>query len=140
MDNRKNQEFLGVDVGGARVGIARGNTAAQLAEPVKTVSADDAIEELAKLAELNSAQGIVVGLPRGLGGEDTAQTKAVRIWAQAAKTKLSVSFYWQDEALTTIVAHDQPAPKKDTVGEDARAAAVLLQDFLDTPDDDRVAI
>src|SRR5206468_289609 len=91
------QEFIAVDVGSQRVGIARGSSLARIAEPLKTVSAQEAIVELKKLE--TQIDGIVVGLPRGLDGQETAQTKMVRQWAHQAKAQINTPFYWQDEAL-----------------------------------------
>jgi putative Holliday junction resolvase len=127
------QEYIGVDVGSQRVGVARGSSAARIAQPVKTVPAATAIAELSQMAA--QADGIVVGLPRGLDGQETAQTKQVREWAQLAKKQINKPFYWQDEALTSVAAKDRGA----LTGEvDAVAASVILQDFLDTPGEQRV--
>jgi putative Holliday junction resolvase len=117
-----------VDVGHKRVGIARGSGAARLAEPVKTIAADNAIIEINDLAVQNSTTGIIVGLPRNMRGEDTPQTEAVRQWVKEARAQINLPFYWQDEALTSV----------STGGDDARAAAMILQDFLDTPAAQRV--
>jgi putative Holliday junction resolvase len=122
-----NQEFLAVDVGSARVGIARGASIAKLAEPLKTVPAGQAVEEIGELAKQSSASAIVAGLPRSLDGNDTDQTKLVRQWVADAKQKLNLPFYWQDEALTSQGTDD-----------DAQAAAMILQDFLNTPETDRL--
>jgi putative Holliday junction resolvase len=122
------EEFLGVDIGHKRVGIARGSAAARLAEPLKTVAADTAIAEINSLAAANSAAAIIIGLPRNLRGEDTPQTQSVRQWVEKAKPQIGLPFYWQDEALTSVGSD----------GDDARAAAMILQDFLDTPAGQRV--
>ena len=129
MDSPKVLEYLGVDVGAARVGIARGNSAARLAQPIKVVAADQAMQVLFELAQTQSASGIVIGLPRSLDGQETAQTKDVRQWADELKKQISLPLYWQDEALTS--------QKADT---DDKAAALILQDFLDSAESDRVAI
>jgi putative Holliday junction resolvase len=136
VDNHKAEEFIGVDMGNVRVGIARGNSAARIAEPLETIDANQVIEELKKLAVQNSATGIVVGLPRDLNGNETAQTAAVRQWVKSAKTEIGLKFYWQDEALTSRQA--EMTEPKDT-GTDAVAAAIILQDFLDSAENDRVA-
>ncbi|HEX4775032.1 MAG TPA: Holliday junction resolvase RuvX, partial [Candidatus Saccharimonadales bacterium] len=81
------EEFLGVDVGSARVGVARGSSSARLAEPLKTVDAKMAVPELKTLAAGHQAAGIVVGLPRNLDGQDTAQTQFVRDWVGEAKVQ-----------------------------------------------------
>ena len=136
MDSPKTAEYLGVDVGAARVGIARGNSAARLAQPLKTVEAKEAVNEIKLLAQDLPADGLVIGLPRGLDGQETEQTKAVRHWANKLKGQISLPLYWQDEALTS---HQADAIKSE-LGSDASAAAIILQDFLDSPEHDRVAV
>ena len=139
MDSPKAEEFLGVDVGGARIGLARGNSAARLAEPLKTIDAAKAEAESKQLIREQGAAGIVVGLPRGLDGSETPQTQAVRDWVGSIKTQISLPFYWQDEALTSQLAESSKL-KDSKVGADAVAAAIILQDFLDGPESDRVAV
>lgn len=138
MDSPKVKEFLGIDVGEARIGIARGNSAARLAEPLKTIEAFQAEVELERLIKENSVSALVIGLPRGLDGSETDQTQVVRNWAKSIQTKISLPFYWQDEALTSHRAESSKQNK--TVGNDAVAAAIILQDFLDGPESDRVAV
>ncbi len=140
MDNHRTQEFLGVDVGDKRVGIASGNTAARIAHPLKTVSASQAIDELVTLAEASAVVGIVVGLPRGLSGDETAQSQKVRNWADTAKLRINLPLFWQDETLTTVAAQAQSRSKKTPVDIDAQAASIILQDFLNSNESDRVAI
>lgn len=136
MRHSEPEEFLAVDVGAARVGVARGSSAARIAQPLKTVAAVNIITELQNLINQNQVSGIVVGLPRNLEGKDTAQTQAVRNWAEQAKTVIGLPFYWQDEALTSRVAESRnSAPSAD-----ASAAAIILQDFLDGAENDRVVI
>jgi putative Holliday junction resolvase len=118
-------------VGSAKIGVARGSAMARIAQPLKTLSANSAIDELAALASQSGAEGIVVGLPRSLDGNETAQTSYVRNWAKLAHEHIKLPFYWQDEALTSKIAANQH-------NEHAAAAAIILQDFLDTPKSDRV--
>ena len=122
-------------MGDKRVGLARGSTAARLAEPLKTVPAGLAVAELSSLAAQNQAAGIVVGLPRSLDGQETSQTRSVKAWTKQAQTSIDLPFYWQDEALTSRAAEHYA---ETTVGTDAVAAAIILQDFLNTPMDQRI--
>lgn len=142
MNNPKSEEFLGIDVGGVKIGIARGNTAARLAEPLKTVEAANSEAAIKNLVMEHAAAGVVVGLPRGLDGNETAQTKAVRDWAQSIKSQIDLPFYWQDEALTSRAAGKLQTSnfKHQTDDEHSLAAAIILQDFLDSPENDRVAV
>jgi putative holliday junction resolvase len=120
-------------VGSKRVGLARGSSVARIAQPLKTVLADEALDELGQLAA--QADGVVVGLPRGLNGQETAQTKQVRQWVKDAKSYIHKPFYWQDEALTSVAARQKGGL---TAEVDAVAASVILQDFLDTSVEQRV--
>ena len=120
-----------MDYGSVRVGLARGSSAARLAEPLKTVPAAAAVAEIKKLIAENEAAAIVVGLPRSLDGDDTQQTKLVRQWVKSIQSEVDAPFYWQDEALTSHAAAGAAEI-------DAAAAAIILQDFLDTPEEERV--
>jgi putative Holliday junction resolvase len=131
-------QVLGLDVGMVRTGIARASTVARLAEPLMGVDTAKLIECLDKLIKLDSVETIVVGLPRNLKGDDTAQTAWVRDWVVKNKDKLGPTFYWQDEALTTKAAELRQHSSKNPLDIDALAAAIILQDFLDTPEADRV--
>ena len=136
-------EILALDVGSKRVGIARASIEARLAEPLKTVKTNEAIEELHKIVKENPIGMIVAGLPRNLSGEDTQQTRWVRDWVAKAKAELELPFYWQDEALTTheVTAKVQRSKFKDqSYGVDAEAAAIILEDFLITDKNDRVLV
>lgn len=124
-------------MGQARVGIARGSSAARIAQPLKTVPAARAFEELENLIKSHATQAIVIGLPRSLDGQETAQTQTVRQWAAQAKDRLKLPLYWQDEALTSVQAE---LDVKGLADLDSKAAAVILQDFLDSREDDRVAV
>ena len=132
------EEFIGVDVGTVRTGLARGSSAARLAQPLKTVDTKDAIDEISELASELKAAGVVVGQPRNLSGEDTKQTQWVRGWVEQTRLKIKLPFYAHDEALTSVNAQAEAPSGKETVGVDARAAAAILQDFLDTPETERV--
>ena len=132
------QEYIGVDVGSVRTGLARGTNMARLAEPVRTVDTDIAVEAIAELAKELEAVGVVVGRPRSLAGKDTQQTDWVKNWVEGAKSQIKLPFYAQDEALTSVHAEPETLKSKATLGVDAHAAALILQDFLDTPETDRV--
>ena len=131
----QNHQILGLDVGQKRTGIARGSSAARLAEPLMTVDTKDVFETLKKLIVELDVKTIVIGLPRNLNGQDTPQTEWIRHWTENAKTILGGTFYWQDEALTTETAK---SGKPSSKGVDADAAAIILQDFLNSAEEERV--
>jgi putative holliday junction resolvase len=130
-------ELLGLDVGEKRTGIARASSAARLAEPLESLPTSEVFNRLSELKEQYNVDTLVVGLPRSLNGKDTAQTSWVREWVDKLKTKVELPIYFQDEALTSKQALSYKRDIKSRVDEHALAAAVILQDFLDTPEADR---
>jgi putative Holliday junction resolvase len=128
-------ELISLDLGHKRTGMARASTAAELAEPLKTVPTSQVIKTLNNLIEDRLVDAIVVGLPRNLQGGDTAQTTWVRQWVDEAKQEISLPFYWQDEALTSHIAKTRQGLRGRLAQDvDAVAAAFILQDFLNTPE------
>lgn len=134
------KEILGLDVGIKRTGIARASNVARLAEPLPSLPTKEAIKTLKKYIAEHPVEAIAVGLPRNLAGDDTEQTRWVRAWIDKAKSQISAPFYWQDEALTSQEAAKHRASdfKHQNVDEHSLAAAIILQDFLDTPEAERV--
>lgn len=135
---------LGIDVGKARVGVARCDPHAMLATPVETVTRDlggDAdlirIEQIA--SELDAIEA-VVGLPLNMRGERTPSTDdaiefAERLAARVAPAGITVRLV--DERLSTVSAQGQlrQAGKKTKQSRsiiDQAAAVVILQHALDT--------
>lgn len=127
------KNFLGIDYGVKRIGLAIGNDEVKLAQPLKTVGPEE-------LAEVIAAEGpfaeVVVGLPRNLDGQETPQTIAVRHFADDVLwRKFKIDAVFQDEAATSAVAEEslkasgKPYSKGDI---DAAAAAIILQDYLDS--------
>ncbi len=132
----ESNEILALDVGTVRTGIARGSTFARLAEPLMSVETAKLFDCLEKLIKEYEVGVVVIGLPRNLNGDDTDQTRWVRTWATDAKKHLRLPFYWQDEALTTQQAEAHSDNKGHDI--DSKAAAIILQDFLDSKEEDRV--
>lgn len=100
---------LGIDVGAARVGVARSDPGGVLTLPVRTLhrAADGA--ELGVLrrivADLDAIE-IVVGLPLGLSGREGEAAVAARRYAEAiARAIPGVPVRLVDERLTTVSAH-----------------------------------
>jgi putative Holliday junction resolvase len=79
------------------------------------------------LIRAREAQRVVVGLPLGLSGSDTDQTREARAWADRLAAAVAVPVELYDERFTTAIAARAPS---DRTSEDSRAAAVLLEDWL----------
>ncbi len=97
---------LGIDVGRARVGVARCDPDGMLAVPVETVPRDDlSIDRLVQIAGEYDPLEFVVGLPVNMQGADTASTTDAREFAAALHTRSGVPVRLVDERLSTVSAH-----------------------------------
>lgn len=138
--------IVGFDVGERRIGVAVSDASCTLARPVTTLSVtgldktaiDAAAAQLLRLeAEDDTISHLVVGLPKRLDGTPNDLTHRVERFARdlAARTQLPVSL--QDERLSSHEAESRLAVReKDWRVRkqrlDAAAAAVILQDYLDS--------
>lgn len=127
------EEFIGLDVGQKYTGIARASSLAKIASPLKTVPTDRLAVELQEIIQKNKVGAVIIGLPRNLKGEETLQTAWVRKWAKKTRADIKAPMFWSDEALTS----QRNSGQQD---EHAAAATTILQDFLDTPPSERLAI
>jgi putative Holliday junction resolvase len=137
----KVREIIGLDIGSKCTGIARASSIAKLSEPLMSVPADSANDTLREYINEHEVEAIAVGLPRNLSGDDTKQTEEVRAWVRQAQEAIDVPFYWQDEALTSREAADELRSadfRHQKFDEHALAAAIILQDFIDTAEGERV--
>ncbi|MEU1970375.1 Holliday junction resolvase RuvX [Microbacterium sp. NPDC019599] len=128
---------IGVDVGKARVGVARSDPDGMLATPVETVPrGDDSIARVVALAREHDAVEIVVGLPISLSGGDTPSTADARELAQGLATASALPVRLVDERLSTVSAHSAlrgsgRSQRQSRSIVDQVAAVVLLQQALD---------
>ncbi|MFE5409742.1 Holliday junction resolvase RuvX [Microbacterium sp. NPDC056569] len=128
---------LGIDVGKARVGVAKCDPDGLLATPVETVPRDDgSVARIVALAEEYSAVELYVGLPLNMRGEDTASTQDARDFAAALAAASGLPLRLVDERLSTVSAHAALRSSGRTQRSsrnivDQVAAVVLLQQALD---------
>lgn len=134
---------LGVDVGRARVGVARCDADGLLATPVETVPRDltDAGADIARIAAIAAeldATAVVVGLPLSLSGAHTPSTEdAVRFAERIAAAVPERAVRLVDERLSTVTAqsalHQSGRKTKGSRGViDQIAAVVILQHAIET--------
>ena len=128
---------LGVDVGRARVGIARSDPDGLLAVPVETVSREAALGTItAHVRDLHCLE-VVVGLPRSLSGGETLSTADAREFAHELAEVVGVPIRLVDERLSTVSAqaglHQAGKSAKSWRPMiDQASAVIILQHSLDT--------
>lgn len=126
--------YLALDVGEKRIGVAMAHGDVRIAVPMETVEVDGAeIENIQRIIQNEGVSTIVVGYPRNQAGEATAQTAYAEKFAAKLKD-MAPEIVYQDESLTSVLAeqHLAASGKTYTKGDiDAKAAALILQDYLE---------
>lgn len=131
--------IIGLDIGTKRVGVA--GSFGALARPLETFErgggkAERAILDMIGREEITT---IVVGLPLGPNGERTKQCEDVETFCRRLTRRSEVTIKYHDEHLSSQTVQDRlchsteqeiMARKSGLI--DAHAAAVILQDYLDS--------
>lgn len=137
--------FLGIDYGSKRVGLSHGDELG-FAFPLAAATAPEAEERFSQIgreiARLKVTR-IVLGYPLSLEGEKTKRCLEVDAFAAELTQRFGLPIELVDEGLTSQAADglsDQRKPRSTKERQDqaksgvrdSRAAAVLLQDFLNS--------
>jgi putative Holliday junction resolvase len=125
---------LALDVGSKRIGLARASFVARIASPLMTIQNDETVwQKLHEICQQEGVTQLVVGLPRGLDGQETAQTKYAQDFTHTLASNLALPIKLQDEAVTSRQAEAELAArgKQFAKGDiDALAAVYILDDYL----------
>ena len=121
---------LALDYGSARCGCALSDPTGTLATPIDPIERPATRRGFARVTDLVRERGVervVVGLPLGLRGAHTHQTRYTRAFADRLAGAVTVPVEMYDERFTPAIAARAGATR---ASEDSRAAAVLLEDWL----------
>ncbi len=128
-------KLLALDIGERRIGVAAADTGTKIAYPLTTLDvSDDIIERIEELIAEQHATELVIGFPRNLSGETTAQTATVQKFAVRLEA-FGLPIHFQDETLTSVAAEAHLSKgrlrhqQKGSV--DAHAAAIILTDYVE---------
>lgn len=132
-----NKTYLALDIGTQRIGVAIGQSNSRLPRPLTILlNTETIMEQINQLIQLHEASGLVVGVPRGLDGQTTDQTRFTEKFIKSLMEKVTIPIYKQDEAVTSkqaeteLITRGKPYSKADI---DALAATYILDDFLQQP-------
>ncbi len=131
---------VGVDYGTKRVGIALADPLRMFAQPYGTFSPAEAEQVLFRLYEEHGLATIVVGWPVLPDGTEGAATAFVRPFIERLRELFpSVEIVQWDELFTSQIAERairesgaRRKARRDKARVDAAAAAVILQEYLDS--------
>ena len=139
--------YLGVDLGTVRIGLALsepGGIVSPLAVVPARPTAEENAREILKAAADYDVDGIVIGLPLNMDDTEGPQAKLSRKLAEAIErlaasggSRRPLAIHLHDERLTSFDADQrligrELTRKKKKARQDALAAQVLLQSFLET--------
>ena len=122
------RNILALDVGTVRIGLAIANDIARLPSPLAIVDNDEnVLKNLSRIIRENDINLIVVGLPRNMKGEETAQSQVSRQFAAKIAESTDVKIVFADESLSSKRAEEHTSDKKRL---DDIAACFILEEYL----------
>ena len=140
-------KVVALDYGSARTGVAVSDASGTLARPltiVEQVNTEAGLSALCDVLATENAALVVVGMPYTLRGERGPQALETERFVDRLRTRCLIPIRTEDERFTTAIAQTQlsgraarrgnrrrSASASPASGDDAQAAAVLLQGFLD---------
>ena len=128
---------MGLDVGDKRIGVAVSDPTGVLASPntiIERKGESQDVETITNIAARYAVKQIIIGLPISLDGSIGEQAEKVHVFAGHLVKHTDIPIEFRDERMTTVSAKrllQEGRNKKGKQADDAAAAAVLLQAYLD---------
>lgn len=132
-NNKFSMKILGIDYGRSKIGLAIG--IGSLAEPFKVIrvnSFEETVEKVIQVIKVEQIEKVIVGISEGEMAEET------RKFLSTISNQLStIKFETFDETLTSqdaqrLSMEARISRKKRHEMEDAFAASIILQNYLDS--------
>ena len=137
--------ILGIDYGAKKIGLAKADSQAKLAVPLVTLenkNPADLLQKLQAWCQNERIEKIVVGVPISLQPArresflrdkdlQNKQMQEVLVFVDWLKENFSLPIEVEDERLTTKLANDLQKDLVKKNGDDAIAAMLILQTYLD---------
>ena len=130
--------LLAIDYGARRVGLALSDPLKMIASPYRTIINNNItilIEEIETIIAAEDVELTIIGLPLGMAGQKTEQTKKVEEFVDKL-TDRGIIIKYEDERWSSVAAkrsmkeqNIKSGHNKDLV--DQTAAAIFLQQYLD---------
>ena len=132
-------KIMSIDYGDVRTGIAFCDVKEILASPytvIKESYQPKLVERLKEIVVKEKPEKIVIGLPRNMDGSYGYRSEECKSLGEALAEATDVPVDYQDERLTTVMAHDALSAvnvrgdkRKSVV--DAVSAVMILQSYID---------
>ena len=139
--------WLAIDHGTKNIGLAFSDELEILATPFEVWphQGEGTLDRIAQLAREEGAQALLVGLPRHKDGQESATAPLARTFGEALRDRTGLPLLFWGEHLTSMEAERLLAQRgvkaKDRKARlDAAAAAVMLEDLLETRRSRRIPV
>ncbi len=126
--------LLGIDYGNRKIGLAIGDDETHVAAPLQVIPNEGelTVRRLAARAKSEDVDAFVVGVPLSQGGHHSAdQLDIVRAFIARLRLATDLPVFEEDESYTTAESIRVKKESHSKVEEDALAASLILQAFLD---------
>jgi putative Holliday junction resolvase len=136
----ENDRVMGIDYGSTRIGISLSDPLKIIAQPFRTLPNDGKFwQDLKSILQDQAVQLVVVGMPLNLKGQKGKKAEEVEQFIERLKAVTNCEVVVWDERFTSTIAQRTLLAMGTTKGQrrvkgrvDAMAAAVILQNFLDS--------
>ena len=130
--------LLAIDYGTRRVGLALSDPLKMIASPYRTIinkGNSNLIVEIERIIDAEDVEQIIIGLPLGMAGQITEQTKKVEEFADKLIAR-GIAIEYEDERWSSVAAKRSMKEQNISSGYnkelvDQTAAAIFLQQYLD---------
>ncbi|MCD4704862.1 Holliday junction resolvase RuvX [bacterium] len=122
--------FLGIDHGDAKIGLALGDSEVRVALPFKILKNEYFWTDIDDIIKREEIDEIILGLPKNLSNQNTQQTEKVLEFLKLLRKKINKPIHLEDERMTSIFAQNIKREMKSKMGDDASAAALILDSYL----------
>jgi putative Holliday junction resolvase len=130
---------LGLDIGDRWIGIALSDPGNILASPLSIIERTTEERDVAAITDIirqHQVAKVIVGLPVSMDGKIREQAEKVKTLVRSISTAINLPVEFRDERLSTKTARrlmQESGHKKSSRNkrDDANAAAVILQGYLD---------
>lgn len=130
--------YLGIDFGLKRVGLALTDSGGTMAFPFRTLirtTRKQFFEDLLAVIAEEKVEGVVLGLPLDLEGQETETTRQVINFKNSLARRIDLPVFLVNEALSSFEAEQALSmagmkKKKQKPVLDQMAAVIILESFL----------
>ena len=127
--------YLGIDYGLKKIGLALGDDGSGVAAPIEVIQnhgREAVIKLLRLLVEEEDIDAFVIGIPwRPEGLQESPQKQKNEDFAQALKEGTGLPVHLMNEQFTSVESRRLQAEQGADAEEDALAAMLILQEYLD---------